>query len=42
VRYKVNIVLYTSWWGLSKSGRVLCLVTDFGVYPRPEYADDDD
>jgi predicted DNA-binding WGR domain protein len=47
---KANIVLcssgwgdgfYTSWWGLSKSGQPLCLLTDFDVYPRPESADDD-
>jgi len=24
---------YGSYWGLSKSGAALCLVTDFGVYP---------
>jgi hypothetical protein len=24
--------------GLSKSGKLLCLATDFGVYPRPEMA----
>lgn len=46
---KANIVLflsgwgdgfYTSWWGLSKSRQPLCLLTDFGVYPQPRYADD--
>jgi hypothetical protein len=25
---------YGSYWGLSKAGAPLCLVTDFGVYPR--------
>lgn len=25
---------YSSYWGLSKKGDPLCLVTDFGVYPR--------
>jgi hypothetical protein len=39
---KANVVLfasgwgdgfYTSWWGLSKRRDVVCLVTDFGVYP---------
>ena len=39
---KANIMLfksgfgdgfYPSYWGLSKSGQTLCLVTDFGVYP---------
>lgn len=26
---------YGSWWGLSKKGEPLCLVTDFGVLPEP-------
>lgn len=31
--------VYPSYWGLSKSGKAVCLVTDFGVYPRPEFED---
>jgi hypothetical protein len=30
---------YPSFWGLSKADRPLCLVTDFGVYPRPRVDD---
>ena len=26
---------YGSWWGLSRKGEPLCLVTDFGVLPEP-------
>ncbi len=41
---KANIVVfssgwgdgfYGSYWGLSKKGEPLCLVTDFGVFPEP-------